>query len=304
MSDNIHPLRTVHVGTRRAEVDELLAPLIELLWREGLHTLTSCQDAGESNASWVDVLPHMAAFIESRRGWAFIDFPVDDGLWFLTALANAGPRDAFYARMTHWAAPDAWDVKIRPSDVAMFDWPQPSKFENRLLQVCFPVTDLPEMLRRLRQHQAGEFVAPAPADLTTVGRSRPAPVSFAPTPAVRASAAALALRATLSSGKTWDDPDPATLAELLAGLDLNDRHLVVGRLDLAPRDQYYLQVYLNDDRSFQVEFREGGEDRHYCAYLPPQPEAAGVDALLDIVTGWATDRPAWRDTLQWFPWRR
>ncbi|MFF5225569.1 hypothetical protein [Dactylosporangium sp. NPDC000521] len=303
MSDNVHPLRTVHVGTRRAEVDEMLAPVIDLLWRNGFNTLTSCQDAGESNASWVDILPHMSAYVEARRGWAFIDFPLDDGLSLLTALADAGPRDAFYARMTHWAAPDAWDVKVRPRDVAMSAWPQPSKFVIRLLQVCFPVTDLPEIERRLRRHQTGESVAPAPIDWTTVGRSHPEPVSFAPTPAARASAAAPVLRATESSGRTWDDLDPETLADLLAGLDRTHRHLIVERLDLAPRDQHYLQVYRNDDRSFQVEFREGGEDRHYCAYLPPQPETASVDVMLDIVTGWATDRPAWRDTLQWFPWR-
>jgi hypothetical protein len=89
-----------------AEIDERLAPVVGALWRAGFKTLTSCQDAGESSADWADLLPHMAVCVESRRGWGFIDFPVGSGMVFLTAIAKAGPRDAFYVRMTHWAAPD------------------------------------------------------------------------------------------------------------------------------------------------------------------------------------------------------
>ncbi|WP_327388927.1 hypothetical protein [Streptomyces sp. NBC_01207] len=108
--------------------------------------------------------------MESRRGWMLIDFPVDSGLSFLSAVANAGARDAFYVRMTHWAAPDAWDVKIKPMDAAMFQGDQPSDFALRPLQVSFPAYDLPELTRRLREHIAGRTVPPAPADWSTVGR--------------------------------------------------------------------------------------------------------------------------------------
>jgi hypothetical protein len=155
-----------------ADIDEQLAPVVEALWRNGFKTLTSCQDAGESNADWTDLLPHMATYVESRRGWAFIDFPVDSGLAFLNAIAKAGPRDAFYVRMTHWAAPESWDVSIRPFDVAMLDETRESDFGLRLLQVCFPVHDLAEILRRLERYEAGDLVAAAPADWTTVGRPR------------------------------------------------------------------------------------------------------------------------------------
>jgi hypothetical protein len=167
---NVHPVCTVRVGDRSADIDEMLAPLVEALWRNGFETFTSCQDAGESNADWVDLLPHMAAYVQARKGWAFIDFPIQDGLRFLTAIAQAGPRDAFYVRMTHWAAPEAWDVKIKPMDLAMFDETMKSNFALRLLQVCFPGSDLPEILHRLNRYEAGELVAPAPADWTTVGR--------------------------------------------------------------------------------------------------------------------------------------
>jgi hypothetical protein len=169
-SEATHPTILVEVGERRAEIDEKLAPVIEAIWRCGFDTFTCCQDLGESNASWIEILPHMAGYVDSHRGWMLIDFPIDSGLAFLEAVANSGPRDAFYVRMTHWAAPNAWEVKIKPMDVAMRHSHLPSQFELRLLQVSFPGDDLPELLRRLNEHLAGHFVTPAPADWTTVGR--------------------------------------------------------------------------------------------------------------------------------------
>ncbi|PGH47188.1 hypothetical protein [Streptomyces sp. Ru87] len=72
--------------------------------------------------------------------------------------------------MTHWAAPDAWDVTVKPMDVAMFQKELPSQFRLQLLQVGLPAYDLPELTRRLREHAAGRSVPPAPADWRTVGR--------------------------------------------------------------------------------------------------------------------------------------
>ncbi|MFE9168833.1 hypothetical protein ACFYNZ_04770 [Streptomyces kebangsaanensis] len=83
----------------------------------------------------------MAEWVASRRGWMLIDFPVDSGLAFLPAVANAGPRDAFYVRMTHWAAPDAWDVTVKPMDAAMSQEEPASRFRRQLLQVGFPAYD-------------------------------------------------------------------------------------------------------------------------------------------------------------------
>jgi hypothetical protein len=168
--EGTHPTVLVQVGHRQAQIDEQLAPAIEACWRSGFETLTCCQDLGESNTGWVEKLPHMAAYVESRRGWMLIDFPIDSGLAFLSAVANAGPRDAFYVRMTHWAAPEAWDVKIKPMDAAMFHEESPSQFGLRLLQVSFPAHDLPELTRRLLEHAAGRHVDPAPVDWSTVGR--------------------------------------------------------------------------------------------------------------------------------------
>lgn len=168
VSDNLHPVRRVAVGGQSADIDEELAPIIEVIWRLGLTTWTSCQNAGESNAGWAERLPHMAPIVAEQVGWAYIDFPVDDGLAFLTALAKAGPRDAFYLRMTHWAAPDSWHVNARPWDRATFDQLQESLFALDLLLVRFPSYDRAEMLRRLTAYAEGRLAAPGPIDRSSM----------------------------------------------------------------------------------------------------------------------------------------
>jgi hypothetical protein len=61
--------------------------------------------------------------------------------------------------------------------------------------------------------------------------------------------------------------------------------LVVERLDLEPAGQHYMQVYLNDDLSYQVEYREGGEDKHFQAHVPKQPVAIGVEPIVVLGAG-------------------
>jgi hypothetical protein len=169
-ADNLHPVRRVTVGTVSADIDEELAPIIETIWRLGLRTWTCCQNQGESNASWAEQLPHMAPIVARQLGWAYIDFPIDDGLTFLSALAQAGPRDAFYLRMAHWAAPDSWEVSARPMDVATFDQQQQSRFALRLLLVQFPSYDRAEILHRLTAYEAGHLEAPGPIDRSSMSR--------------------------------------------------------------------------------------------------------------------------------------
>jgi hypothetical protein len=156
-----------------ADIDEELAPIVEAIWRCGWRTWTCCQDAGESNAGWPEKLPHMAPVIAAQLGWSYIDFPINDGLAFLTALAQAGPRDAFYLRMTHWAAPNSWDVNARPMDGAMFDQSSESQFALRLVLVLFPHDDRPEILRRLTAFEAGQLTAPGPIDRSSMEAGLP-----------------------------------------------------------------------------------------------------------------------------------
>src|SRR5258708_25637293 len=86
--ENFHPTtRLVDPKGEPADIDVELAPLVQLLWRLGIETITCCQDVGESIAPLARDLPHVASEAERLRGSAQVDFPIDPGLRFLTAVA-------------------------------------------------------------------------------------------------------------------------------------------------------------------------------------------------------------------------
>jgi hypothetical protein len=110
------------------------------------------------------------------------------------------------------------------------------------------------------------------------------------------------VRAIEWSGKCWDDPSEVVLHDLLADMNLTHRFVIVERLDREPAGAHYMQVYLNDDLSHQVEYREGSPDRHFQAHVPPQPTLIGVKPIARVLAAWAYDRPGWREALPWVPW--
>ena len=169
-NENFHPTtRLVDPKGERADIDVELAPLVQLLWRLGIETITCCQDVGESIAPLARDLPHVASEAERLRGSAQVDFPIDAGLRFLTAVARAGPRDDLYVRMVHWLAPGAWEVSVRAEDLAVDEDDQPSEFDlGYMMLVRFPRTDLHEILRRLEAFEKGGLYPPGPADWSTV----------------------------------------------------------------------------------------------------------------------------------------
>ena len=161
-----HPAVVVSVGERLAEVDVDLAPLVTELWRAGIGTIHSCQDVGENVAGLVAELPHLEAVARREAGRASIGFADHlDLLAFHDALANAGPRDGFYERMLHWAAPGAWQCVIglqdrglsRPDGRISPDGTPFSSLEAASFQVRFPRSDIEEATERLRRHK-GEQV--------------------------------------------------------------------------------------------------------------------------------------------------
>ncbi|MEU4087821.1 hypothetical protein [Streptomyces aureus] len=114
--------------------------------------------------------------------------------------------------------------------------------------------------------------------------------------------AASVLRAIEWDGTSWDDPSDDQLHDLLADMSLTWRFVVVQRLDLEPADQHYMQVYLNDDLSYQVEYREGGPDKHFYAHVPREHEVFAVEPVADVLVRWARGRPGWHEALAWAPW--
>ncbi|MFB6394962.1 hypothetical protein [Polymorphospora lycopeni] len=110
------------------------------------------------------------------------------------------------------------------------------------------------------------------------------------------------VRAIDASEQVFDDPSEVALHDLLADMNLRQRFVIVERLDREPAGHHYMQVYLNDDLSYQVEYREGGADRHFQAQVPRRPDVIGVESVARILADWASDRPGWRDALPWVPW--
>ncbi|MFH8800817.1 hypothetical protein ACH4F6_14640 [Streptomyces sp. NPDC017936] len=78
--------------------------------------------------------------------------------------------------------------------------------------------------------------------------------------------------------------------------------MVVNRLDREPPDQHYLQVCLHDDLSCQVEYREGGPDRHFQARVPRGHEVFAVEPVAEVLQDRAFGRPGRREALPWVPW--
>ena len=104
------------------------------------------------------------------------------------------------------------------------------------------------------------------------------------------------LRATEASGDSWDDPDEDKLRDLVRELTAENRFLVVERHDRTSLWQHYMQVYLNQDGTYDLEFREGGPQAHFRAQRVKPGDAA------DILARWSADETGWREALPWERW--
>ncbi|MFI8849733.1 hypothetical protein [Streptomyces sp. 891-h] len=111
------------------------------------------------------------------------------------------------------------------------------------------------------------------------------------------------LRAIEWDGTRWDDPSEDKLYDLLADMNLRFRFVIVERPRRQPLGQHYMQVHLNDDFSYQVEYREGSAERHFQAHVPAQPPIIGCEPVARVLQAWAFDRPGWREALPWSRWQ-
>ncbi|WP_163506861.1 hypothetical protein [Fodinicola acaciae] len=102
-----------------------------------------------------------------------------------------------------------------------------------------------------------------------------------------------ALRASTSSGKTWDDPSEELILQLLDDMDSGEEYFVI--IDRLATPQTYVQVGFAPTGEYQVEYRDGGPDRHF------QAVASDKRLVHDVMTRWAFDRPGWQDLLPWQP---
>jgi len=110
-----HPQVRIQVGHRIANVDERIGPLIQEVWRLGLDTLGSCQEA--------------------KAGQAWIGFPIaEEGDAFHRILGEAGIPSTIDRRIGHIASVDRPDEKI----------------EYEQVNVLFASTDIERVFVQLR----------------------------------------------------------------------------------------------------------------------------------------------------------
>lgn len=141
------------------DIDEMLVDLIQEVWRAGIETVSCCEDAEDISELLHTAFPHLAARGGYLANRCYVAFPSDrEAATFLSAIADAGPRDEFYVRMVHWAAPGAWHKSLSFDDMGMSDdevIEHASDFVPSMVQVLFPRADVPEVVARLQRHDAG-----------------------------------------------------------------------------------------------------------------------------------------------------
>ncbi len=108
------------------------------------------------------------------------------------------------------------------------------------------------------------------------------------------------MKAQMSDESVWEVPRDVPVRTLLRTLSPEAPWVVFGKESVpTTEDEYYFQIYANPDGSYQMEFREGGADRHYALVVPSGDEE-GLTRMAEAVTGWAADETAWRE----LPWQK
>ncbi|GJF32772.1 hypothetical protein KNE206_54720 [Kitasatospora sp. NE20-6] len=79
----------------------------------------------------------------------------------------------------------------------------------------------------------------------------------------------------------------ATVADLHRG-----GTLILERVEEGPGD-WYVQVWIREDNTFQLEHRDGVPAEHY------QTRTVSRDRVVAAMLGWAKGDPSWRDPFMW-----
>jgi hypothetical protein len=97
---------------------------------------------------------------------------------------------------------------------------------------------------------------------------------------------------TLTTHDTgFDDPDPATIAKVLASLDGGHNVLAT----LGHSELVYLQASGSVQTGFTLEYQEGSLDQHYRSRLLAMP----LEEVTVIFQKYARADPSWRNGITW-----
>jgi hypothetical protein len=103
------------------------------------------------------------------------------------------------------------------------------------------------------------------------------------------------LRAIPEVGDPRDDPSEDAMFLFLEDIEAGSGTFLIVERTADPDGLTYIQTLRQDDGSYIVEHREGGQETHLGTTVPDMREAHRV------LTAWAFELPDWADGLDWSP---
>ncbi|MES5825206.1 hypothetical protein [Streptomyces sp. RG80] len=101
------------------------------------------------------------------------------------------------------------------------------------------------------------------------------------------------LQARDEHGRRVGNPEDSALSRMVANLSRGNAFVIVERVDADADGDWYVQVWLRDDNTYQLEFRDGIAAEHY------QTRTISQDKVIAALSGWAEERPGWKDAFMW-----
>ncbi|MFD1830399.1 hypothetical protein ACFSJS_12080 [Streptomyces desertarenae] len=101
------------------------------------------------------------------------------------------------------------------------------------------------------------------------------------------------LIATSARGHVVKRPSKSAIATMLANLRRDNDHMVLEWQDEDREGDWYIQVLLRDNNTYQLEYRDGVAAEHY------QTLTVSQEKVLQALVSWAAGKPEWRDDFMW-----
>ncbi|MEV7346112.1 hypothetical protein [Streptomyces sp. NPDC093544] len=101
------------------------------------------------------------------------------------------------------------------------------------------------------------------------------------------------LIATNARGHTVKRPSKPAMGIMLANLGRDNEHMVIERQDDELAGDWYIQVLLRENNTYQLEYRDGAAAEHY------QTQTVSQEKVLRALLGWAADTSDWREDFMW-----
>ncbi|MFJ4829744.1 hypothetical protein ACIP79_07445 [Streptomyces sp. NPDC088747] len=101
------------------------------------------------------------------------------------------------------------------------------------------------------------------------------------------------LIATNARGHAVKRPSKPAIGTMLANLGRDNEHMVVERQDEDLAGDWYIQVLMRENNTYQLEYRDGVAAEHY------QTQTVSQEKVLRALLGWAAGRSDWREEFMW-----